>query len=73
MFAIKVNKKHWMINYFQPDSKDVLTLNTEKQANKEIEFIKRVTHFTDLEVVAVEELYSIDLETGGSIQTITEI
>lgn len=61
MFAIKVNDKGFMPDYYR-NNDQVLTFTTEKKAAKEVERIKKRHPHLQLDIVEVEEEVIIDFE-----------
>ncbi len=72
MFAIKVNNKDFMPDYYNNNDM-VLTFTTEKKAAKEMERIKKYRSQLKLDVVEVEEELIFDSENGTVKQTIREL
>ncbi|WP_042375317.1 hypothetical protein [Neobacillus jeddahensis] len=70
MFAINVNDEHWMLDYYRDRTARVLTFTTEKQALKEVNYIKKSHPDLKLTVLEVEEVSFFDPENSLSGQRI---
>lgn len=74
-YAIKINDKEWMPEFRHGENTHnlMLTVTTEKKAQKEIDFIKKFHPHLDLMAVEVEEEIHIDSKNNIVKQTIHEL
>jgi hypothetical protein len=75
VFAIKINGTHWLLDVLHPKKDRIDVFSTEKNAIKQVEYLKKHSQFTniDLQVVKVEEEILIHMKKGIHRQTIREL
>lgn len=78
LYAIKINKKHWLPNHHKNEhvqGENIQTFTTEKKALNEIKYLQKHEQFSnlDLKVMKVEVETFIHLKQGIHKQTIREL